>query len=72
MSVRQGARPAAADRVEAPAVSVGVMCSLRRVKPARSTNRIVGLAVTDSDWIAARNPPLLTDSGAQPSSKISR
>src|ERR687891_1826379 len=34
----------------------------------RSTNRIVGLAETDSDWTALRRPPLWTFSGDQPCS----
>ena len=34
----------------------------------RSTNRICGLADTDSDCTAFRRPPLLTLSGDQPSS----
>src|SRR5690348_2351693 len=34
----------------------------------RSTNRMFGLAETDSDWTALRSPPLLTFSGDQPCS----
>src|SRR6476659_8798605 len=34
----------------------------------RSTNRMFGLADTDSDWTALRSPPLLTFSGDQPCS----
>jgi hypothetical protein len=34
----------------------------------RSTNRMFGLAETDSDWTALRRPPLLTFSGDQPCS----
>src|SRR3546814_18739481 len=34
----------------------------------KSTNRMFGLAETDSDWTALRRPPLLIFSGAQPCS----
>src|SRR3982751_5370161 len=34
----------------------------------RSTNRMFGLAETESDWTALRSPPLLTFSGDQPCS----
>src|SRR5215218_1976362 len=34
----------------------------------RSTNRMFGLADTDSDWTALRSPPLLTFSGDHPCS----
>src|SRR3569833_1769148 len=59
--------PAAITTVPGSPTSARALMSLSGSPDAdRSTNRIFGLAETDSDCTALRRPPLLTFSGAQP------